>query len=169
MWLVLRRPIALALLLGCAISMLTARRLTVRLILDGALSYAFVPLFQIAAFAIVFRPQSAPIAFSDAVDRFFAGSLPWLLWLAALTTAAAMSWSVYWPLAWLEISAIAPIVWAGHIDYHFYRDVLRRGRGGAMRDLVLQRALAWSAVLAYFLGIAIRDDVWPLMRRWAGL
>jgi hypothetical protein len=168
MWLVLRRPLALAFMLGCTVSMLTSRTFNARLILDGALSYAFVPLFQIAAFAVVFRPATAPLTFAESVDRFFAGSTPWLLWMIGLCAAAAASWSIYWNLLWLELSAIPAIIWAATIDYSFYRDVMQRPTRGALRDLLVQRALGWSAVLAYFLGIVIRDEAWPMLVDWIG-
>jgi hypothetical protein len=39
-----RRPLLLAFLLGCSVSMLASGRFTLRLIVDGTLSFAFVPL-----------------------------------------------------------------------------------------------------------------------------
>lgn len=84
----LRRPLLLAFVLGCGISILASGRLTLRLIVDGMLSFAFVPACQLAGLAAVYRARRAPLTFSEAADRFFEGNSPWL-WLLVATMAAA--------------------------------------------------------------------------------
>jgi hypothetical protein len=51
----LRRPLLLAFTLGCAVSLLASGRLSARLIVDGAVSFAFVPVFEVLAFAALYR------------------------------------------------------------------------------------------------------------------
>mgnify|MGYP003399930456 CR=1 FL=1 len=73
MWLLARRPLLLALVLGFGISLIVSGRFTVRLIADGALSFAFVPLAELAGFALVYRFGHRTLSFAEAVDGFFAG------------------------------------------------------------------------------------------------
>jgi hypothetical protein len=77
-----RRPLWLAFVFGCLVSAAASGRFSVRLIGDGALSFAFVPAFEVAALAIVCRTGvRARLPFAEAVDRFFAGNRPWLVWM----------------------------------------------------------------------------------------
>src|SRR5947207_12872121 len=39
---------------------MSSGRLTPRLVVDGAVSFAFVPLFELAAFALIYRPVARP-------------------------------------------------------------------------------------------------------------
>ena len=105
----LRRPLLLAFVLGCGVSILASGRFTLRLIVDGTLSFAFVPLCELIAYAIVYRLQrgtrqaSGPASasakatadkeaghYARAVDRYFAGNTPWLWWMVALMAAAVV-------------------------------------------------------------------------------
>src|SRR5688572_14263722 len=59
-----RQPLFLAFVLGCGVSMLGSGRLTIRLIADGTLSFAFVPLCEFLGFIVSYplvakgRPDS---------------------------------------------------------------------------------------------------------------
>src|SRR5262245_50321610 len=77
----LRRALLLAFMLGCGVSLLASGRFTLRLIVDGTLSFAFVPLCELAAYAVVFRVQRGARPFARAADRYFAGNAAWLWWL----------------------------------------------------------------------------------------
>jgi hypothetical protein len=46
-----RRPLLLAFVLGCGVSLLASGRFTLRLVVDGTISFAFVPLCELVAFA----------------------------------------------------------------------------------------------------------------------
>src|SRR5437867_1910507 len=74
--LLLRRPLLLLLFLGATISALASGRFSVRLIVDGALSFAFVPAIEMAALAIVAgrRARARALPFANASDLFFAGN-----------------------------------------------------------------------------------------------
>lgn len=163
-----RRPALLAFILGCATSAAVSGRFTPRLILDGAIAFAFLPLFAAAAFAVVFRRRRTAVAFGQALDLFFIGHAPWLLWLiglAALTLVVDPRGLGPW-LVPLECSLIAPAVWGLWIDFHFFREVHGRTPREARHDLILHRTLAWSAATTYFLGIAIWGEVLPQVLGW---
>jgi hypothetical protein len=161
-WLLVRRLLGLLFVCGCVVSLWTSGRLSVRLVADGMISLFFVPLFQFAAFALVYRRAARSIPFADAADAFFAGNRPWLVFLAAfaalrsLMTAqqAGAPPSILWRL--VQLAVVGVIVWSAAIDRRYFRDVLS-GPADATRDLIWQRAIGWIASLGYFYGIAL----WP--------
>lgn len=170
LWTLLRRPLLWAFVGGCTVSMWASGRLSARLVIDGIVSFAFIPAFQILSLALVYRGRERTVPFAGAVDLFFGGSTPWLLWLTAFIGLRAVQTPVQAtapnPATVLAILAsLVPIVaWSAAIDLRFFRDVLRRPGRGAVRALILQRAIAWSCGIVYFFGFAI----WPLIVEWLG-
>lgn len=158
----LRGPLRLLLFLSATSSLVASGTLNVRLLADGAISFAFVPVIQLAALALVWTVvHRPPLRFASVVDLFFAGHAPWLLWLvvvAAVCTVvpprALSPW--VWPLV---IGTLAPIAWSVWIDFHFFREVAERAPRGAVWDLLLHRAIAWPLTLVYFFGIALRPEM----------
>lgn len=167
--LLLRRPLLFVFVIGCGVAAMAAGRFTPRLIVDGAASFAFVPLFHILALRVTFRPgaRSQP-SFARAVDLFFAGSGPWLVSFVVVTAIVAVVPPRRigpWLLPILG-SALIPLVWSLWIDFHFFRDVMQRSGLQAVRDLVVQRTVAWIGIAAYFAGPSIADDPLPAIRQW---
>jgi hypothetical protein len=176
-----RRPLLLALVLGLGISLFASGRFTIRLIADGALSFAFVPLAELAGFALVYAIGRRALPFAEAVDRFFAGNTPWLWWLLTIMTAAALRPVVRQDglLAPLLVAAPIPIALSVVIDLRFFREVMGSTRGRARIDVALQRMVSWSAATAYFFGVAIGAhgffyqfgylfvEMWDLIVGWA--
>jgi hypothetical protein len=158
------------LVLGSTVSLVASGRLSLRLIADGSLSFAFLPTFAVAGFAAVYfasRPDLT-MTFTRALDLFTIGQLPWLLWLLLLATISSFvpprqlgPWIVP-----LELALAVPAVWSGIIDFYFFREVLARPRRAALRDLLLYRLLAWGASTAYFFGIAIWHELVPQAIKW---
>ena len=150
------RPLFVAFMLGCGVSLLASERFTLRLIADGTLSYAFVPLSQLAAFAVVHRLQRSQLPFRQAVDRYFAGNTPWLWWMLALLIVAAILPAVRigTVLPMILITIPIPIVLSVRFDWRLFRGN-GRTRAQAAMDIVVQRAIAWSLATAYFFGLAI--------------
>ena len=162
-WVLARRPLLLLFVMGCVVSLQASGRLSARLIVDGMLSFAFIPLFELASLAIVYRVRPRPIPFARAVDLFFAANAPWLVWLLAFVTlrsvqtprqATAPPIALLWAV---ELSLLIVAAWSAYIDLQFFREVLPRSDRAAARDLMLQRTIGWSSTILYFLGIAI----WP--------
>ena len=168
-WTLVRRPVLLAFVCGCTVSLQASGRLSARLIVDGAISFAFVPAFEMAALAAVYWRSPQRLSFARAVDLSFAATAPWLLWLMAFAVlrclqsprqAAAPEDVLLWTL---EVSLVPIAAWAACIDLQFFREVLPRPDGHAARDLMLQRAIGWSCTVVWFFGYAI----WPeIVRRW---
>ena len=83
LWVLLRRPLRLLFVCGCVVSLSASGRLSARLIADGAVSFAFLPVFSLLALAAVYRRSPRRVSFAHAADLFFAANAPWLLWLVA--------------------------------------------------------------------------------------
>src|SRR5215472_10386673 len=82
-WVFWRRPLVFTLIIGCTISLLTARSLALRLVLSVAATWTFAPLLEIASLAAVWRWRRCPLPLASSVDLFFIGNAPWALWLIA--------------------------------------------------------------------------------------
>jgi hypothetical protein len=164
-WTALRRPLLLSFFLACTISFLTARTLTLRLIVPAIVYWSFVPMVQIGALAAVCRRDRQAIRFGELIDIFFKGNAHWFLWLTGLCAiwslfspeTRSVDWavSVIWFLGGLVLSA----AWSLHIDFRFFRSVLQRSPGTAMRHLVVHRVISWSLILTIVGAPTIWSDV----------
>jgi uncharacterized membrane protein len=144
-------------------------RLTPRLIIDGAVSFAFVPVFELVAFALVYRMRTRHLPSPDDVDRFFTTTTPWMFCIVALSALVSLQaprdvarWTVP-PLVLAPIGAIAlAVVGAAYQDVLYFREELQQSTAAATRDAMLLRAITWPAAAMYFLGVAI----WPHVVSW---
>jgi len=161
-WVLLRRPLLLAFAFGCIVSMEDSGRFSVRLIADGMISFAFVPILEALALGVVFRRHPHLIPFARAVDMYFVANAPWLLWLVGFASMRAFETPVRatamtTPLELTVLATLVPVaLWSAWIDVHYFRAVLPRP-AGAFRDLLIERAIAWPCTIGYFIGVAI----WP--------
>jgi hypothetical protein len=163
-WLALKRPLLLAFFLGCTVSFLTVRTLTLRLVIPGMIYWSFVPLIEVAALAAVCWSDRRNVSFPHLINSFFSGFRPWLLWL----TGMCAIWSLLSPAAtpldytisivWLFCGVAAALAWSGYLDFRFFRSVLRRSPARAVRALVLQRLLSWSLIMAIIGGPTIWSE-----------
>jgi len=170
-WRLLRRPLLLALFLGCAVSIQASGRLSVRLIVDGIVSFAFVPVFEVLSLAVVYKRGPRRVPFAQAVDLFCVGTTPWLLWMLAFvavrslqTPLQATAMPDWWALTML-LSVIPTASWAAYIDLQFFRTVLPREDGRAARDLILQRVISWTCILGWYVG----HELWEYIALWIGV
>ena len=153
LWIALRRPLLVAVVLGCAMSLMTSGRLTLRLAAPAAVYWSFVPLLEIAGLAAVCGKRLR----ARTIDTFFAGHGPWLLcvtlfaaWWAFVPAVKVFGQTTY-PWIWVGLALVA-IAWSGRLDFVFSRRVLGRTRTGAARDIAMQRAICWIGGLAIFAG-----------------
>ena len=153
-WPAVKRPLFVAFLLGCTVSLMTARLLTLRILVSAMVYWSAVPLIEIAALAVVCRRDRHETPFPHLIDAFFKGFTPWLLWLVGVSAigsflapaAEAADWTV--SMVWLVGGGALALVWSLAIDFSFFRSVLRRSRPLAMRDLALHRCISWPLTLA---------------------
>jgi hypothetical protein len=159
-WTGTRKPIFLAIVLGCVASLLAAERLTLRVAGSGTIYASFVPLVEILALFVV-RPRNKTFSFSRAIDLFFTGHGPWILWLIGF----AAFWTFTSPSQFFADSGVQlclcaagiAALWSGYIDFCFFRRIHGENRGKAMRSLVLHRAISWTVGFTIFGG----GSLWP--------
>jgi hypothetical protein len=166
---VLRRLAFFVLVLGCSVSLLASGRLSLRLILDGALSFAFLPATTVAGLGVVYyghRDRALP--FHRALDLFLAGLIPWFLWLLVLGTICSFvpprHLGLWFPS--IKFSLLVTAVWSTVLDFHFFREAMGRSSRAAIGDLLLYRLVGWGAATAYFFGIAIWYEIVPVVLGW---
>jgi len=160
-WLSWRKPLLVAVVLGCTMSLITSASLSLRLAGPAAFYWGFVPLAEIAALAAVcWRAKRSP--FGRTVDLFFAGHGPWLLWLIGLCAI----WSFVPPIhafvftrVWLYGAGAIVIVWSAYIDFCFFRFAMGKKPARASRDLLVQRLVSWTIIVAIFGGPAIVPEL----------
>jgi hypothetical protein len=164
LWVLIRRPLRLLFVCGCVVSLWASGRLGVRLIADGAVSFAFLPIFSLAALAAVYRLSPRRVSFAQAADLFSIANAPWLVWLvafAALRCIESPTQAAAQPVLVsliLKLSLVLVAAWSMYVDLCFFREVLPHPAGSA-RNLILQRAIGWTCSVVYFFGIAI----WPMI------
>jgi hypothetical protein len=161
-WLGWRKPLLVAFVLGCTMSLITSASLTLRLAGPATIYWSFVPLAETAALAAVCWRGRQARSFGLIVDLFFAGHGPWLFWLIGLCAV----WSLVPPIqafvfakVWLYGAVPVVIVWSACIDFCFFRFVMGRSPARAGRDLLLQRLISWTLIIAVFGGPAIPAEV----------
>jgi hypothetical protein len=163
MWLAIKRPLFLAFLIGCTISLVTSPGLSLRLAAGATVCWSFVPIAGIAALIAVRRRNPDGLSLARTIDLFFTGQGPWALWLIGLSAI----WSFLPPARafafsspfWLYGAASVAIVWSAWIDFCFFRFVLGRGRVGAWGGLLLQRLISWSLVILVFGAPSIPPEI----------
>jgi len=151
----------LLLVLGCFVSIQASGRFSVRLIVDGAVSFAFVPVFEIASLALVVDARGSRdrrVSFGEAVDRFFATDSAWLMWAAVVMAVRAvvspqLAAAPPRPLYWAIVGSMLPVaIWTARLDFRLFRSTVAPAR--PLRALFVQRLVAWTGALTYFFGIA---------------
>ena len=162
-WLLLRRPLFVAFILGCTISLITSGRITARLAGPATLYWTFVPLSEIAALVALWWGRRQIVSLPRAVDLFFMSHGPWSLWLIGM----AIMWSFFDPirtyggpnLIWLDGAGVAVMVWSGYIDYCFFQRIFGRSSTQAAGDVLLQRLISWSLILLIFGGGSLWEEI----------
>jgi hypothetical protein len=159
-WTGVRKPIFLAVVLGCVVSLLATERLTVRIAGSGTIYASFVPLVEIFALIVV-RPKNKTFSFSRTIDIFFTGHGPWILWLIGFGafwtfTSHSQFLAANGLRLWVYAAGIAAL-WSGYIDFSFFRQIRGESRGKALRSLLLHRAISWTLGFTIFGG----GSLWP--------
>ena len=153
LWTAIRRPLFVALVLGCAMSMLASSVLTARLALPTALYWSFVPLVETLTLLPLARRRRAGVPPSVLIDVFFAGHGAWTLTLIVLgLTMNIVSPALWWFLitrVWLVAAGVV-IAWSVYVDYWFWRHYLRATPGQALGRLAIHRAVVWLFVFCFF-------------------
>jgi hypothetical protein len=151
-WSSFRRPLFVAFLGGCMFSLVASRQLTLRHIVDGTINSCFLLGGQILA--VAFTRRASPISFLRAIDLFFAGFGPWLVWMLGISAVWAFTPPIHAfvraGLHTILTSVCLVTVWSGYIDFQFFHQVFRRTPMRAAWDLLQQRVIAWTIFILIF-------------------
>ena len=150
----IRRPLFVALVIGSFVSITVSGHLTISLLFDGMVFWSFLPILQsilMSGIVIIFGRRRIPT--SKALDLFFMGHGPWLMWLLAMA-ATCLFFPVkqfyLWPIQWgwiLPVSLLAAWIWSSVTSFAFLRGVLEVSKLRAMALLVLYTVLLWGIVI----------------------
>lgn len=142
----LRRPLIVAVVIGTAVPIMAVQRMTILLLVSAALSFLFVIAIQIAAGAVLIASASSRrVHMSRALDLWFAGHVPYSLWL--LLAAAAIAAMPAAGLDGLIAVAIIPAAWTTVIVAAFCRNVLGTSRAGARWRATAHFLAMWGIAL----------------------
>ena len=142
-WRMLRRPLLVALVIGTAVPIMAVQRVTLGLLAWSALSFGFVVFIQMAVGAgLIASAASRRTGLRQAIDLWFAGHVPYSVWL--LTVAAAFAAMPAASLDLLIVLAAIPAAWTGVIVAAFCRQVLGTSRGGARVRAMVHFLVMWA-------------------------
>ena len=152
-WTAARRPLFLALMFGCVISLAGTSVASVRLIGATAIYWSFVPIVEILALAIVAWRWRGSRTFASLIDVFFAGHAAWTLFVLLVGAVTAVAPPQYW---WFLITraAIVGIVlvagWSAYVDVCFFRYICGATLASAIRSTVVNRVIVWILIFWIF-------------------
>ena len=142
-WRMLGRPLIVALVIGTAVPIMAVQRVTLGLLAWSTLSFSFAIAIQMAVGAVIIGSSRARRAgVPRALDLWFAGHVPYSLWL--LIVAA---WFATRPTASLDLLifvAVIPAAWTAVIVAAFCRHVLGTTRAGARWRAAVHFVVIWA-------------------------
>ena len=142
-WRMLRRPLIVLVVIATAVPIMAVQRITLALFAFSIASFGFVLLIQmtVGVGIIAFAPARRA-SLPRALDLWFAGHVPYSLWL--LATAAVFAATPYASLDVLIVLAIVPAAWTAVIVAAFCRQVLGAGRAAARWLAALHVLVIWA-------------------------
>jgi hypothetical protein len=139
----LRRPLVILLVIGIAVPIMAVQRVTLALFAASIVSFGFVVAIQLAVGAIIVASAGTrQVSFSRALDLWFAGHVPYSLWL--LAAAAVFASLPYGALDALIALAVVPATWTAVIVAAFCRQVLGTSSAGARWRAAAHLILIWA-------------------------
>jgi hypothetical protein len=145
----LERPALLAVIIGTAVTMASARRVSIGLVLMGILCWSFVPLIQFVIGAIVIgRVNGRPTTMPRSLELLFIAHLPWSLWVLVMLGLSAFT-SLPLSLAVQVLSLVPPLVWTTMMVFAFCRTVLGCAPARARLFTAIHQVMTWTAFFTY--------------------
>jgi hypothetical protein len=162
--LMVRRPALAALVIGGAVALTSTGGATVRALVTTTICWSFVPGVQmIVAAGLIALWRRPGLRLCPAVDLFFAGQGPWLLWTLGVAAAALVAFGLGGHavphLFFLLLVALVPLVWTAIIIFAFCREVLELDGRRAFVWMLLYESAIWG--IAYLYASAMTFQAWP--------
>ena len=145
-WRMLRRPLIVLVVIATAVPIMAVQRITLALFAWSIASFGFVVADSDGGWRGNHRVCAvAPGQSARALDLWFAGHVPYSLWLLAVAAAfAATPWA---SLDGLVALAVIPAVWTAVIVAAFCRHVLGTSRAGARWRAAAHFVVTWAIAL----------------------
>jgi hypothetical protein len=160
----LRRPALAALVIGGAVALTSTGGATVLTLVSTTLCWSFVPGVQlIVAVVLIGLCRRPGLRLASAVDLFFAGQGPWLLWTLGVAAAALLEFRLadhaVPRLRYVLMLALVPLLWTWVIVFAFCRAVLGLDARRALGWTALYEGTIWGIAYLYLGGMTFQ--AWP--------
>ena len=161
----LERIAFVAILIGTAVTLSSARRLPPGLVLMGIVCWSFVPITQwLIGLVVIGRAPGRPLSVPRCLELLFAGHLPWSLWMLVFIGFDTFT-PVPIPLVIQVLSLLVPAVWTTIILSAFCRIVLGCTPARAHLLIVAHQAMTWTAFFGY---VVLVSGLWPRVLAFIG-
>ena len=161
----LERIAFVAILIGTAVTLSSARRLPPGLVLMGILCWSFVPITQwLIGLVVIGRAPGRRLSVPRCLELLFAAHLPWSLWML-VTIGIDTFTPVPIPLVIQVLSLLVPAVWTTIILSAFCRIVLGCTPARAHLLIVAHQAMTWTAFFGY---VVLVSGLWPRVLAFIG-
>lgn len=142
-----------ALVIGASVTVSATERVTLSLVLGGAIGWSFVPVLQLLTGLLLVRKLDLRL-----LDRYFATHWPWSIWIIAahamfLLSAGSRGWGI-----WVAVTATVPILWTIWLLFAFCREELGLDVRQRRRRVALHQAATCVLLVAY---ISVAVALWP--------
>lgn len=149
LWRTLARPALVLLVIGTMVPSMVAHQIGALQMLAAAASWGgLVVAVQLAtASLLILSAPGRQVRFARALDLWFAGHVPYTLWLLAsglFVTVTQRS-----PLDLLLLAAVAPLIWTVLIAVAFCQVVLGTSVAGARRRVIAHQLGTWLFAFGY--------------------
>ena len=152
----LGRMALVALIIGTSVTVSATERVSVSLVLAGAIGWSFVPLVQLCTGLLLVH--GAARARVQLLAGYFAMHRPWSLWILAAHAVFLLSPAARRYNLWVVVTAAVPIVLTVRALLRFCRDELHLDHRRAWQRVVVHQSATYTIALAYiFAAVAL----WP--------
>ena len=142
----LATPALVALILGITTSVAGVGRVTVSLVLSGALCWSFVVILQgLTGLALIASASTRRVGFARGLELLFDGHGPWSLWLVGMGFLHTVAAS---PIV-MVATAIVPLAWTAVILGAYGREVLGVTAAGARLRVLMHQAMTTLLIVGY--------------------
>jgi len=143
------RAALVAVIIGTAVTMSSARRVPLGLVLTGIVCWIFVAVVQwLIGLAVIGQARGRPMSVPRCLELLFLGHLPWSLWTLVMLGLYTFT-TLPMGLAPQVISLLIPGVWTTIIMLAFCRTALGCTPARARILTAAHQALTWTAFFAY--------------------
>ena len=130
------------------VPIMAVQRVTLGLVATAALSWTFAVLLQsIVGLAIVASAPARRIGVVPALDLWFAGHIPYSLWMLVVFALTGMLTAAN--LSLVIVSAVVPAIWTAFIVTAFCQTVLGTTASGARWRAAVHFVSIWAITLSY--------------------